>query len=122
MVDLAKGEWLDYALVIGMTPDEYWFGDPGLIYNYAEKYRIERTIRENELWAAGRYFQAALASTILIAGLADKDVARKMPKYPETPPSQSADNKNALSARNIEAEQTRAKAYFNALMRANNKK
>ena len=30
-------ELLDYALTIGMTEDEYWFGDPRLMDNFEKK-------------------------------------------------------------------------------------
>lgn len=121
LVVLTRGEWFNYALVVGMTPDEYWFGDPGLLYNYAEKYKIERQIREDELWAAGAYVKAALQTTILMAGLADKKTANSMPKYPEKPSSQTNSNAS-LTPEQIELENKRAEAYFNTLMRVHNRK
>lgn len=121
LVVLTRGEWFNYALVVGMSPDEYWFGDPGLLYNYAEKYKIERQIREDELWAVGAYVKAALQSTILMAGLADKKTANSMPKYPEKPSSQT-NSGAALTPEQIELENKRAEAYFTELMRVHNRK
>ena len=120
-MELARGEWLDYALLVGMTPDEYWFAEPGLLYNYAEKYRLERRLREDELWLQGAYFKAALSSTIFMAGLADEKTARKMPEYPKRP-SETAEMSSELTEKQIEAERTRAALYFDALMRVHNKK
>ena len=33
----------------------------------------------------GAYFKQALSSTILVAGLADKNTSNRMPKYPKCP-------------------------------------
>lgn len=118
---MVKGEWLDYALLVGMTPDEYWFADPALIYNYAEKYRLECRLREDELWLQGAYFKAALSSTVLMVGLADEKTARKMPEYPARP-SESANPNGTPTEKQINSERTRAEIYFNALMRVHNRK
>lgn len=104
-----------------MTPDEYWFGDPGLLYNYAEKYKTELKLKEDEMWMLGAYVKAALQSTILMAGLADKKTAHSMPKYPDTPPSKTNSNA-ALTPEQIEMENKRAEVYFNTLMRVHNAK
>lgn len=38
-----------------------------------------------EAWLIGAYVKQALSSTILVAGLADKNTANKLPKYPKCP-------------------------------------
>jgi len=41
--------------------------------------------QQQMIWLQGAYVKNALQSTILVAGLADKNTAQKMPKYPEMP-------------------------------------
>lgn len=36
-------------------------------------------------WIQGRYFQQALASTVLVSTLADRNIVRHMTEYPEMP-------------------------------------
>ena len=76
---------LDYALVLGMTVEQYWYGNPRLILNYEKKYQDESFKKRQEAWLLGAYVKSALQSTILVAGLADKDAGKKMPKYPDIP-------------------------------------
>ena len=39
-------DWLDYALQIGMTPDQFWYDNPQLFYNYEQKvYRRNKAKR-----------------------------------------------------------------------------
>jgi hypothetical protein len=78
-------EQLDYALQIGMTPSQFWYDNPRLILNYQEKFKAEQMRQQQMIWLQGAYVKNALQSTILVAGLADKNTAQKMPKYPEMP-------------------------------------
>lgn len=41
--------------------------------------------QQQMIWLTGAYVKNALSSTIITAGLADKNTASKMPKYPEMP-------------------------------------
>ena len=62
-------EQFPYYLSIGMTPEQYWDGDPELakFYRKAEEMRLER--RNQELWLQGMYIYEAIcdASPILHA-------------------------------------------------------
>ncbi len=78
-------EQLDYALQIGMTPSQFWYDNPRLILNYQEKFKAEQMRQQQMIWLQGAYVKNALQSTILVAGLADKNTAQRMPKYPEMP-------------------------------------
>lgn len=68
-----------------MQEDIFWKQTPKtiLIYFEADKERQQR--RMQEIWLMGAYFKQALASTILVAGLADKNTSSRMPKYPQCP-------------------------------------
>lgn len=37
-------------------------------------------------WIQGLYFKQAIESSVFISGLADKNIVRNMPKYPEKMP------------------------------------
>ena len=60
-------EQFPYYLSIGMTPEQYWDGDPELakFYRKADEIRLER--RNQELWLQGMYVYEAIcdASPIL---------------------------------------------------------
>lgn len=56
-----------FYLSIGMTPNEYWNGDPKLVRYYREAYKIKRDRKNYEMFLQGAYFYDALclASPIL---------------------------------------------------------
>jgi hypothetical protein len=62
-------EQFPYYLAIGMTPEQYWEGDPTLAkyYRKAEEIRVEK--RNQEMWLQGMYIYEAIcdASPILHA-------------------------------------------------------
>ena len=79
-------EMLDNALTVGMTPDEFWFGDPELFFNYVRVYETKVKQRQQYIWQIGARFCQALESSVLFpAGVIDKSVINNMPKYPECP-------------------------------------
>ena len=55
-------ELFDRALLYGMTPDEYWFGDPAMLENYAHLYESRRKQADEDAWLTGRYVLSALQS------------------------------------------------------------
>lgn len=68
-----------------MAEDIFWKQTPKTIQIYFEADKIKQQKRAQELWLLGAYFKQALSSTILVAGLADKGTANRMPKYPKCP-------------------------------------
>lgn len=113
---------LDYALIIGMTVEQYWYGNPKLLLNFEKKYEAECNSKRQEAWLIGAYVKSALSSTILVSGLADRDTAKKMPQYPECP--KPADNKGdaVMTERQKELERERLYRYYKKLAKVNNKK
>lgn len=98
-------EQLDVALQIGMTDTQFWYSNPRLMLNYIEKYKAEQLIIQQNAWLIGAYVKNALQSTILVAGLADKNTNQKMPKYPEMPrPSESnlSEEEKTILAKRVE--------------------
>lgn len=113
---------LDYALVLGMTPEQYWYGNPRLLLNYEKKYQMESDKKRQEAWLIGAYVKSALSSTILVAGLADKDAGKKMPKYPDMPMPTNDDGEVEMSETAKELERERFYRYLHKLAKINNKK
>lgn len=106
-------EWLDEALQIGMTPDEFWYGDPELFYNYARAYENKQKQEQQNIWQIGARVKQALSSSILMACLADKNTVRNLPDYPECPYLESTENgEQQLTDKQIEFERQRAKVWL----------
>ena len=59
----------------------------------------------------GVCFKQALSSTILVAGLADKDTHNKMPKYPQCPYQE--ENERELTEEQKQYERMRLVQYLN---------
>lgn len=76
----------DHALLIGMSSDEYWYGDPSLIYNYENAFNLKQMYDLQMAWTYGTYFKSALASTQLwtIEPAKESDWL-KIPKYASYP-------------------------------------
>lgn len=116
ILGLIKGEWLDYALTLGMSAEEYWHADPSLIYNYERSFANRRKIREEEIWLQGAYIRSALASVVVPVGIADAGTSRRLPEYAPNPVRECA------SSADEAGEAERAKLYFDTLMKVNNKR
>lgn len=117
-MSLIKGEWLDYALTIGMTAEEYWHADPSLIYNYERSFQNKKQLKEQELWLQGAYIRSALCSVIVPVGLADNRTHHNLPEYAPSPIPVD----NTVENIDCDKEQERAGRYFDALMEFNNKR
>ena len=121
-LDYFYDDLLDYALVLGMTPEQYWYGNPRLLLNYEKKYQMESDKKRQEAWLIGAYVKSALSSTILVAGLADKDTSKKMPKYADMPMPTNDDGEVEMSETAKELERERFYRYLHKLAKINNKK
>ena len=65
---------------IGMTYQEFWYGDPYLV-QYYKKANDYRLIQMNtELWLQGAYFQNALS--VVMSNAFDKNSSAKYPSEP----------------------------------------
>ena len=69
-----------------MSSDEYWFGDPSLIFNYENAFNLRQMYDLQMAWTYGTYVKSALSSTQLwtVSPIKDSDWA-KMPKYASYP-------------------------------------
>lgn len=74
---------VDY-MVMGMTPDEYWNGDPALLKAYRKADELKRERRNEELWLQGMYIYEAIGDLAPILHAFAKKGAQAKP-YTEHP-------------------------------------
>lgn len=83
-------EWINEAyllpyLTIGGSRQEFWKMTPKDIEIDFRAYQNKINNQLQMAWINGLYVKAALNSTILMCGLADKKVLSNLPDYPEMP-------------------------------------
>lgn len=67
-----------------MSVDEYWFGDPHLIFRFEQAYTNKQKLMQQNMWLLGTYIQSAITSVPLnVAGFIEK--SSQLSKYPECP-------------------------------------
>ena len=57
-------ESFPFYLAIGMTPAEYWEGDPKLALYYRRAYRIKQEQFNNNAWLQGMYIYDAVSTAL----------------------------------------------------------
>ena len=48
-------------MVMGMTPEEYWYGDVWLVKDYREAYKLRKDEQNAKAWLQGLYNYSAFA-------------------------------------------------------------
>ena len=112
-------EQFPYYLSIGMSPEQYWEGDPALAkyYRKAEEMRVER--RNQEMWLQGMYVYEAIcdASPILHA-LAKKGT--KPHPYADKPYPLTDKQRKQNTEEKEKAKFDKGKRLMEAFMKATN--
>ena len=67
-------ELLPYYLSLGMSPDEYWHGDPWLVQVYLEAQKHKRQRESEAMWLNGLYIESAFG-VVLARAFGDKNAA-----------------------------------------------
>lgn len=102
-----------------MSYDEYWNGDPYLIYAYYEAEKMRQERQNAEAWLAGMYIAKAVDSVLSQSELFRAKGSKPRP-YPSEPfdlhPQGKTEEEKKKEAQN---ERLRAIAHFNALIRIN---
>lgn len=102
---------MDNALTVGMTPEEFWYADPEIYFNYVRVYEKKQKERQQEIWSIGVRFCQALQSTPVIpAGVVDRRVINSMPNYPECPFTEI--DEQDYTEKDIEFQRQRALVHF----------
>ena len=63
-------------------------------------------------WLQGAYFRQALQSSVVICGLADRQVINKMPKYPDIPYKDEVEQSKSQNEEWVKMQRQRAFAHF----------
>lgn len=105
-------------MAIGMSPQEYWEGDPYLVWDYKRAHNLKVEQRNQELWLQGLYIFNAFG-TVLANAFAKKGAKKQ--KYIEKPIRITPLTEQE---KRIQAEEERKKviAHFTALQKAWDKK
>ena len=98
-------EICSYYMSIGMTYDEFWYGEPDRVKYYRDAHILRNKSRNQELWLQGQYFIHSITVALDSKGKA---------KYPEKPfdiyPKTEAEKKAE-----IEKERRKVIDYFTQL-------
>ena len=110
-----------FYLSIGMTPDQYWDGDPMLAkwYRKAEEMRQKR--RNEELWLQGMYIYEALCDVSPLLHAFAKRGTKPVP-YPDHPYSITSKDMEEEKERKVRLEREKAKQYMLGKMAKLNKR
>lgn len=106
-----------YFLSIGMTYDQYWFGDVRMTKLFVEADRLRRRRTNEELWLQGLYFFDALSCALRNARrmkVSDPVANYTEKPYEIFPKKETREEREAKE----EAERLQAKLYMQQMMRA----
>lgn len=113
-------------MVMGMSPEEFWDGEPWLVKAYRKAYRtridIEEKAADRNAWRMGEYIRRALVSIpITVNGFAPK--GHHMQSYPEKPMMMIAEEQKREANRKKQEEnkQEMAQALFHVFTERMNK-
>lgn len=102
-------------MAMGMTYDEYWYGDVHRAKDYYKAYKIWQEQRNEEAWLHGAYVLRALDATV---GNAFRQKGTSPSEYPKQPIGQTLSAQEEQTAQDEEQEALRAKIYMNNMIRA----
>ena len=119
MLEWVKHEWLLPFLRIGGSRNEFWSLTPKDLQIDFEAYNQRVKDQQQLAWLQGVYVKKAIESSVLICGLATKEVIRQMQPYPEMPfkeeVEQQLEEQNPQLTK--EKKEIARKAIFNRLMK-----
>lgn len=119
-------EAFPHYMVMGMSAEEFWDGEPWLVKAYRKAYKIrienEEKIADRNAWRIGQYIRFALVSVpITVNGFAPK--GHHLQKYPEQPMTMAAEEqkKEEVKKKQEASKQEMAQALFHAFTEKMNK-
>ena len=114
-------EVFPYYLSIGMSPEQYWDGDPMLAKYYRQADEIRRTRRNQELWLQGMYIYEALCDVSPVLNAFAKKGTKPNPYIDHPYPLSNKDIKAEKKLRE-QRDREKAKQYMEAQMAKLNKR
>ena len=113
-------EVFPFYLSIGMTPEQYWDGDPSLPKYYRKAYELQRKRRNEDLWLQGMYIYEALCDVSpIMNGFAKKGT--KPHPYSDRPYSITREDREEERKLKEQREREKAKQYMLGKMAKLNK-
>lgn len=113
-------EQFPYYLSIGMTPGEYWDGDPSLVKAYRKAHKTKLELQNQLLWLQGRYVYDAICQASPIFQAFAKKGTKPIPYDKEPYPLASNSKKEKETAEKKVYDNN--KAYMEAFAMTFNKK
>ena len=114
-------EAFPYYIAIGMTPEQYWDGDPELVKYYRKAEEIRNEKRNQELWLQGMYIYEALCDASPIFHAFAKKGTKPRP-YSTSPYALTVKEQKKEKEAKEKAVSSKGKRYMEALMASTNKK
>ena len=109
-----------FYLSIGMTPEQYWDGDPSLPKYYRKAHELQRKRRNEDLWLQGMYVYEALCdASPLLQAFAKKGT--KAHPYVDHPYSITSEDRKEEKKLREQREKEKAKQYMLGKMASINK-
>lgn len=106
-------------MAIGMTYDEYWYGDPLMVRAYYKAEQMRRKIADENAWLQGLYVREALLATV---GNMFKEKSAQPYEYPKLPQllqkEQDERAEREKTEREREEEATWALAWMSSFVQA----
>ena len=113
-------EVFPFYLSIGMTPEQYWDGDPSLPKYYRKAHELQRKRRNEDLWLQGMYVYEALCDVSpLLQAFAKKGT--KAHPYVDRPYSITKDDREEERKLKEQRDREKAKQYMLGKMAKINK-
>ena len=109
-----------YYLAIGMTPEQYWDGDPALAKYYRKADEINRRRQNTDLWLQGMYIYEALCDVAPVIHAFAKKGTKPRP-YTDRPYSLTKEDREEDAKIREQRDREKAKRYMEAKMAAINK-
>ena len=114
-------EQFPYYLSIGMTPEQYWDGDPELAKHYRKADEIRLSRRNQELWLQGMYIYEAICDASPILHAFAKKGTKPYP-YTDKPYPLTDNQRERDSVEKEKAVSEKGKKFMEAFMKINNSK
>ena len=104
-------------MAIGMTYEQYWYGDPLMVRAFYKADRIRQERKDEDAWLYGVYVMNALNATV---GNAFRDKGKTPFEYPKEPVTlaKRREEEQARSEKKQEQEATWALAWMTTFVRA----
>ena len=114
-------EQFPYYLAIGMTPEQYWDGDPALVkyFRKADEIKLERLNQGK--WLQGMYIYEAICDASPILRSFSKKGTKPHP-YPDKPYPLTDKQRKQDSVAKEKAVSDKGKKFMEAFMKLNNSK